>query len=179
MTAQITEEEVIQTCEVHGFPLDPDQLEVVTAVVNQILLSASKPAAKSCQTGWDDICHMAKHDGVVCPDESCDIDDGIRAAPSPAQGDDWIVNSFHGYLQYREGIKPLPDGVKLYARAALQAAPAVDAPALTELKNIAEAKRFNRDHFDDDTAFADWVQSRARHILAAQPANGDSDGRQT
>jgi AcrR family transcriptional regulator len=42
---QVTEKDVIETCEVHGFPLDPDQLEVVTAVVNQILLSASKPAA--------------------------------------------------------------------------------------------------------------------------------------
>ncbi|MFL9904601.1 hypothetical protein PQR71_41820, partial [Paraburkholderia fungorum] len=37
---------------------------------------------KSCQTGWGDICHMAKHDGVVCPDDSCDIDDGVRAAPA-------------------------------------------------------------------------------------------------
>lgn len=46
------------------------------------LLSASKPAAKSCQTGWGDICHMAKHDGITCPDDSCDIDDGIRAAPA-------------------------------------------------------------------------------------------------
>jgi hypothetical protein len=79
---QVTEKDVIETCEVHGFPLDPNQLEVVTAVVNQILLSARKPAAKSCQTGWADICHMAKHDGVTCPDDSCDIDDGIRAAPA-------------------------------------------------------------------------------------------------
>lgn len=42
---RVTEADVIQTCEVHGFPLDPGQMEVVTAVVNQILLSASKPAA--------------------------------------------------------------------------------------------------------------------------------------
>ncbi|MFL9904533.1 hypothetical protein PQR71_41475, partial [Paraburkholderia fungorum] len=49
MTIQVTEADVIQTCEVHGFPLDPDQLEVVTAVVNQMLLSASKPAAPE---GW-------------------------------------------------------------------------------------------------------------------------------
>jgi hypothetical protein len=43
---QMTEKDIIETCEVHGFPLDPDQLEVVTAVVNQILLSASKPAVQ-------------------------------------------------------------------------------------------------------------------------------------
>jgi hypothetical protein len=49
---QVTEKDVIETCEVHGFPLDPNQLEVVTAVVNQILLSASKPAAPGEQAGW-------------------------------------------------------------------------------------------------------------------------------
>jgi hypothetical protein len=46
------------------------------------------------------------------------------------------------------------------ARAALEAATA-------ELRNIAEAKRFDRERFDDDTTFADWAQSRARHRLAA------------
>ncbi len=34
-----------------------------------------------------------------------------------------------------------------------------------ELRNIADAKRFNRDHFRDDTEFADWVKSRAIHTL--------------
>jgi len=37
--------------------------------------------------------------------------------------------------------------------------------ATQELRNIAEAKRFDRERFDDDTAFADWAQSRARHAL--------------
>lgn len=37
----VTEKDVIETCEVHGFPLDPDQLEVVAAVVNQMQLSAA------------------------------------------------------------------------------------------------------------------------------------------
>ena len=36
-----------------------------------------------------------------------------------------------------------------------------------ELQNIAEAKRFDREHFDDDTSFADWAQSRARRALGA------------
>lgn len=48
---------------------------------------ASKPAVRNCQTGWADFCLMAKHDGVTCPSESCDIDDGIRAAPSVEQDD--------------------------------------------------------------------------------------------
>lgn len=34
-----------------------------------------------------------------------------------------------------------------------------------ELRNIAEAKRFDRERFDNDTSFADWAQSRARHAL--------------
>lgn len=38
-----------------------------------------------------------------------------------------------------------------------------------ELRNIAKAKRFDRQHFDDDTAFADWAQSRARHASACSP----------
>jgi hypothetical protein len=29
-----------------------------------------------------------------------------------------------------------------------------------------KAKRFDRETFDDDTAFADWAQNRARHTLA-------------
>lgn len=33
-----------------------------------------------------------------------------------------------------------------------------------ELLNIAEAKRFDRTVFDDDTEFADWAQSRCRYL---------------
>jgi hypothetical protein len=33
------------------------------------------------------------------------------------------------------------------------------------LRGIANAKRFNREHFDDDTGFADWARSRARHAI--------------
>jgi hypothetical protein len=41
--------------------------------------------------------------------------------------------------------------------------PSVDATA--ELRNIADARRFDRTCFDDDTAFADWAQNRARHCV--------------
>jgi len=37
--------------------------------------------------------------------------------------------------------------------------------AAAELKNIVDAQRFNRDHFANDTEFAEWVLSRARHTL--------------
>ena len=48
-----------------------------------------------------------------------------------------------------------------------------DGAAVAELKNIVNAKRFDVDVFEDDTQFADWVQSRARHILSAEPAAKD------
>lgn len=38
--------------------------------------------------------------------------------------------------------------------------------AVQELRNIADAKRFDKKCFDDDTTFADWAQSRARFTLA-------------
>lgn len=38
--------------------------------------------------------------------------------------------------------------------------------AIAELRNIAEAKRFDREYFECDAEFADWAQSRARHTLA-------------
>lgn len=38
-------------------------------------------------------------------------------------------------------------------------------PAMQELKNIGYAKRFNRAVFSNDTEFADWAQSRARHTF--------------
>jgi hypothetical protein len=37
-----------------------------------------------------------------------------------------------------------------------------------ELSNIANAKRFDREYFDDDTSFADWAQSRARFTLSGR-----------
>ena len=38
--------------------------------------------------------------------------------------------------------------------------------SVEELRNIAGAKRFARSHFRDDTEFADWATSRARHTLS-------------
>ena len=43
-----------------------------------------------------------------------------------------------------------------------------------ELKNIANAERFNRERFRDDTEFADWVISRCRHALS-RSASGPSE----
>ena len=46
----------------------------------------------------------------------------------------------------------------------LSATPA-NARAVAELRNIANAERFNRERFRDDTEFADWVVSRCKHTL--------------
>ncbi|WP_329770929.1 hypothetical protein [Stenotrophomonas maltophilia] len=34
--------------------------------------------AEHCQNGFADICLASQRDGVICPEDSCDIDDGIR-----------------------------------------------------------------------------------------------------
>lgn len=39
-----------------------------------------------------------------------------------------------------------------------------------ELRNIAEAKRFDRSVFEDDTEFADWAQSRCRYQIRGDAA---------
>ena len=51
-------------------------------------------------------------------------------------------------------------------RAAVEGAALTDErAAIEELRNIANAKRFDHEMFADDTEFADWAQSRARHTL--------------
>lgn len=42
--------------------------------------------------------------------------------------------------------------------------------AEAELANIVNAERFNRERFRDDTEFADWAQSRCRHLIS-RPQN--------
>lgn len=39
---------------------------------------------------------------------------------------------------------------------------------------IANAKRFDKQFFDDDTSFADWAQSWCRHTLQVQLAKPDA-----
>lgn len=42
------------------------------------LAPVSARVAKDCQSGLADVCKASQRDGVVCPAESCDIDDGVR-----------------------------------------------------------------------------------------------------
>ena len=55
--------------------------------------------------------------------------------------------------------------IPLYASLQPSAGEDREDAALKELGNIANAQRFDRERFDDDSAFADWAQSRARFIL--------------
>jgi hypothetical protein len=45
-------------------------------------------APKDCQHGFADICAAGARDGVVCPADSCDIDDGIRGRQGAALTDE-------------------------------------------------------------------------------------------
>lgn len=40
--------------------------------------------AEHCQNGGD-VCLAGNRDGICCPDDSCDIDDGIRKSPTPGE----------------------------------------------------------------------------------------------
>lgn len=51
--------------------------------------------------------------------------------------------------------------------------------AVQELRNIVEAKRFNRANFPDDTEFANWAQSRCRFILGRIEASRSATGPST
>lgn len=42
------------------------------------VVDALVPQVKDCQHGFGDICRAGQHDGIVCPHDSCDIDDGVR-----------------------------------------------------------------------------------------------------
>lgn len=54
---------------------------------------------KHCQSGRADVCLASQRDGVICPEDSCDIDDGMRhnhlAARQPvgehAEGDEFLA----------------------------------------------------------------------------------------
>ncbi|HEP1207464.1 TPA: hypothetical protein QEN11_22665 [Stenotrophomonas maltophilia] len=49
--------------------------------------------ARHCQNGFADICLASQRDGVICPEDSCDIDDRMRhnhlAARQPVNGLSW------------------------------------------------------------------------------------------
>jgi hypothetical protein len=95
-----------------------------------------------------------------------------EAAPSVRDAfEAWITKTYEGAapLEWRHDQNSYREFEVHLAFKAWQAALSKQdaaTPAIQELRNIAEAKRFNREHFEDDTTFADWAQSRARHTLS-------------
>lgn len=62
----------------------------------------------------------------------------------------------------RDELAAFADG---FAAASIPSETACSELAVQELRNIVNADRFNGDHFDDDTSFADWATSRCRFTL--------------
>lgn len=73
-------------------------------------------------------------------------------------------------LEFRD----LPVGTRLYTAPASGVQERI---ALQELRNIVNAKRFDVEVFDDDTAFADWAQSRARHAITRAADQVNAEGK--
>lgn len=84
------------------------------------------------------------------------------AAPTPRV--DAYLASAIDYGAGTEDYEWKRDGIKLMRQLERELS-----VAMRELRIIMDAKRFDRKHFDDDTGFADWVQSRARHAVQVAP----------
>lgn len=100
--------------------------------ITRVVVTAPPPAStpnplslcgKSCQTGYKDICHAAKYDGVVCADDECDIDSGIRSAPPPASTNRLTGEQIHEIADAlrRDMDRPIVDFTIAFARAIIAA----------------------------------------------------------
>ncbi len=69
-----------------GEPVAPDQFRDATRLMDEPADGAVrlKPYIRHCQNGGD-VCLASRSDGIVCPDDSCDIDSGVRIAPTTAE----------------------------------------------------------------------------------------------
>lgn len=115
---------------------------------------AQPPAAPPAQTA------------VVLDDERAALIERLKQFKRTRHGESiWLGDGVNNAIKVDELIAAL---------SAASPQPVEQTRALDELRNIAKATRFNREYFADDTAFADWAQSRARALLAAaQPASKD------
>ncbi|WP_336357293.1 hypothetical protein [Stenotrophomonas muris] len=73
----------------HGIGYSQQTMELHEAIIPAQPSQGGQGAprcAEHCQNGFADICLASQRDGVICPEDSCDIDDGIRhnhlAAPT-------------------------------------------------------------------------------------------------
>jgi len=75
----------------HGIGYSQQTMELHEAIIPAQPSPGGQGAprcAEHCQNGFADICLASQRDGVICPEDSCDVDDGIRhnrlAARQPA-----------------------------------------------------------------------------------------------
>lgn len=138
-------DEVRIICVPHGAGVD----KPITEWLEERLAihAPSTPAPKNCQTGWADFCKASQHDGVACPADSCDIDDGVRkdhalSTPAPvAMTDAQIVeiyDEFYTQEDDRESGHILP-----FARALLAATP-LTRPDVSDMLSPDEIEDFAR-----------------------------------
>lgn len=86
-----------ETSDLYAHMPDPEQLDTealyTASDVREMLARAAstatatderRPAKSHCQNGGD-VCLAGNRDGICCPEDSCDIDDGVRAA-APQSG---------------------------------------------------------------------------------------------
>ncbi|MBF9137529.1 hypothetical protein JY404_00220 [Stenotrophomonas maltophilia] len=80
----------------HGIGYSQQTMELHEAIIPAQPSPGGQGAprcAEHCQNGFADICLASQRDGVICPEDSCDIDDGIRhnhlAASQPVAGLSW------------------------------------------------------------------------------------------
>lgn len=65
----------------HGIGYSQQTMELHEAIIPARPSPGGQGAprcAEHCQNGFADICLASQRDGVICPEDSCDIDDGIR-----------------------------------------------------------------------------------------------------
>lgn len=115
--------------------------------------------AQHCQNGFADICLASQRDGVICPEDSCDIDDGIRhnhlAARQPV-GDEERAETYRKGWEAGNAAQAMDLGP---VRSALQAAAALcDCCASVDGYSRSELNAFGqnmRSQFTDAMALID------------------------
>lgn len=80
---------------------------------------------------------------------------------------DWMSKLRYMARQYESGQIARGGGPRHYLQEAVDEIDRLR----KELRNIAEAKRFDRSVFEDDTEFADWAQSRCRYQIRGDAAS--------
>jgi hypothetical protein len=96
-----------------GVPTDKDHPARVALDKAEAVLASDAPAVaplgfRHCQSGNKDVCRAGQRDGVVCPADSCDIDDGERPKDAAASVPKWV------FEQIIETLRPALDYIQTH-----------------------------------------------------------------